>query len=260
MEFMKISIIGAGAMGGSVARGLLKSKEINPEDISISDPVVSHLYDLQQSGVNISDSNKGLPWDSDLLVVAVKPWVVKEVIEEISPLINIEKTEVCFILAGVSASELKEMFKSKVPKNLSIAMPNTAMRVGESMTFIVSLTGKPNKAISIFDKLGKVMEITERLLPGAMALASCGIAFVMRYVRAACEGGVELGIKASEGQKILVQTLKGVAELLNQPDTHPESEIDKVTTPGGITIKGLNAMEHYGFSNAVIEGLKATVL
>jgi pyrroline-5-carboxylate reductase len=79
----------------------------------------------------------------------------------------------------------------------------------------------------------------------------------MRYVRAAAEGGVELGFKAKDATKIVLQTMEGAVKLLQATGEHPEAAIDKVTTPGGVTIKGLNAMEHYGFSNAVIEGLKA---
>lgn len=79
----------------------------------------------------------------------------------------------------------------------------------------------------------------------------------MRYIRAAVEGGVELGFKAVDAQKIVVQTVKGAAGLLSLPGAHPESEIDKVTTPGGVTIRGLNEMEHAGFTSAVIRGLKA---
>jgi len=92
-----------------------------------------------------------------------------------------------------------------------------------------------------------------------MALASCGIAYVMRYIRAASEGGVELGMYASDAKKIVMQTMLGAVKLLESTGNHPEAEIDKVTTPGGITIRGLNAMEANGFTTAVIEGLKASV-
>ena len=80
----------------------------------------------------------------------------------------------------------------------------------------------------------------------------------MRYIRAAMEGGVELGFRPEEAARIVEQTVKGAATLLLTQGTHPEAEIDKVTTAGGITIKGLNAMEREGFTNAVIEGLKAS--
>jgi pyrroline-5-carboxylate reductase len=109
---------------------------------------------------------------------------------------------------------------------------------------------------SIFDNLGATMVIEERLMGAGMALASCGIAYAMRYVRAAMEGGVEMGMYPNDAKNIVLQTLKGAVALLEATGNHPEAEIDKVTTPGGVTIKGLNAMEANGFTNAVIEGLK----
>ena len=126
------------------------------------------------------------------------------------------------------------------------------------MTFIVKIEGESPESFKVFGKTGCVKAIEESKLPAVTALASCGIAFAMRYVRAATEGGVELGIKATEGQQIVAQTLAGAVALLSQPGAHAEAEIDKVTTPGGITIKGLNAMEKAGFTNAVIEGLRAS--
>ena len=99
--------------------------------------------------------------------------------------------------------------------------------------------------------------VDERLINAGMALSSCGIAYVMRYIRAATEGGVELGFKAADALGIVLQTVRGAVELLQAGGGHPEAEIDKVTTPGGVTIRGLNAMEHAGFTSAVIRGLKA---
>lgn len=96
-------------------------------------------------------------------------------------------------------------------------------------------------------------------MDAAMALGSCGTAYALRYVRAAMEAGVELGLYPSQAKLIVAQTVKGAAQLLMTNDSHPEEEIDKVTTPGGFTIKGLNRMEACGFTNAVVEGLKASV-
>jgi pyrroline-5-carboxylate reductase len=105
--------------------------------------------------------------------------------------------------------------------------------------------------------MGQTIITEERLLGAGTTLASCGIAYAMRYVRAASEGGVELGFKAGEAQKIVMQTMRGAVELLQATGMHPEAAIDLVTTPGGVTIKGLNEMEHAGFTSSVIRGLKA---
>ena len=141
-------------------------------------------------------------------------------------------------------------------------VPNTAIAIGESMT-VVSGCGvseqQTGEVCSLFDRLGETLLVEERLLDAAMALGSCGTAYALRYVRAAMEAGIELGLYPEQAEKIVAQTVKGAAEILLRGGAHPEAEIDKVTTPGGYTIKGLNRMEECGFSNAVIEGHKASV-
>ena len=256
---MKVSIIGAGAMGGAVARGLLAAKAVSPEMLTVANPHLDKIGDLAARGVRVTTSNADAATGADIVVVAVKPWLVAGVIAEIAPVVEPTATEVTAIVAGVSCADLIGMFAGRVPERPSIAMPNTAMTVGESMTFIVEAAGECTGAREVFGPLGRVMVIDERLLPGATALASCGIAYAMRYVRAASEGGVELGFRASEAQKIVAQTLRGAVALLDTEGAHPETEIDKVTTPGGLTIRGLNAMERSGFTAAVIDGLKASV-
>ena len=140
-------------------------------------------------------------------------------------------------------------------------IPNTAISVGESMTFVAAdgaTQEQTDVVMGIFNKMGEAMLVNEKLLEVGMILASCGIAFALRYIRAASEGGVELGCPAAQAARIVAATMKGAAELVLQNNSHPEQEIDKVTTAGGITIKGLNEMEHAGFSSAVIRGLKAS--
>jgi pyrroline-5-carboxylate reductase len=110
----------------------------------------------------------------------------------------------------------------------------------------------------MFAELGKAFLVPESQLNAMMALSSCGIAFAFRYIRAAMEGGVEMGVYPHIAKEAVLQTLKGAVELIEANNSHPEVEIDKVTTPGGITIKGLNEMEAQGFTNAVIKGLKAS--
>lgn len=244
-------------MGSAIIAGLLTDEGIMPSNLSISDPHAQKLSYFKEKGVNIYIKNSEAVKDADVIVLAVKPWVVKDVVEEIRSHLDLKKSHVCSIAAGISGDDLKILFGDYLPENLSRAIPNTAMTVKESMTFVVNNSGECEIIVNLFEKLGKVIEIDERHLSGAMALASCGIAFAMRYVRAACEGGVELGFRASEAQDIVCQTIKGAAALLSLTGSHPETEIDKVTTPGGYTIRGLNAMEKAGFTNSVIEGLKA---
>ena len=254
-----IAVIGAGAMGSALALGLVDAG-MTASHITVANPHDDKLQPLHDAGINVTTDNRTAVKDADLVVIAVKPWIVPTVIEQLKEHFDYKHQEIAIIAAGISSTDLSAMILKECPPLLpvlSIVMPNTAMTLRKSMTFIVNVNGNAGLASSAFEKVGKVMIIEERLLPAATALASCGIAYAMRYVRAASEGGVELGFRASQAQEIVVETIKGAAAMLSQPGAHPESEIDKVTTPGGITIKGLNAMEAAGFSASIIAGLKA---
>lgn len=125
-------------------------------------------------------------------------------------------------------------------------MPNIGIAERQSMTFLVpdDAADKNLKTVeSIFDDLGQTMVTDESLLTAGNALAGCGIAFIMRYVRAASEAGVELGLKADTAKNIVLQTMKGAVALLEESGSNPEAEIDKVTTLGRTDHQG---SEHYG--------------
>ncbi len=258
---MKIAIIGAGEMGGAFATGLLKSSLFKPSDITVSNPHDGKLKPFLQQGASVTTDNKIAVEGADVVVIVVKPKVVKAVIDELSPVLNYEKQLIVNMAASISLSQLKEwLTKDGKTPSLFQAMPNIGIAERQSMTFLVpdDAADKNLKTVeSIFDDLGQTMVTDESLLTAGNALAGCGIAFIMRYVRAASEAGVELGLKADTAKNIVLQTMKGAVALLEESGSNPEAEIDKVTTPGGLTIKGLNTMEKNGFSNAVIEGIKA---
>jgi pyrroline-5-carboxylate reductase len=140
-------------------------------------------------------------------------------------------------------------------------MPNTAIAIQESITCISS-SNASDTAIKyveeLFSKLGKTANIDEKLMNAATVLGACGTAYAMRYIRANIQGGIEIGFDAKTASLIAAQTVKGAAELLLTTSTHPEQEIDKVTTPKGCTITGLNEMEHQGFSSSIIKGIAAS--
>lgn len=260
---MKIAIIGAGAMGGAIAEGLIKDDEQLNEDISLSNPTAAKLEPFAKEGVSVTTSNVACAHGADIVCVVVKPWIVKDVLNEICPELDFKKQILVVVAAGVAGKDLIEWSTiGDEHPSIVLAMPNTAIAVRQSMTFLVS-PGAPAadmlKVQTLFDRLGGTMVVEERQLSAGCALASCGIAYAMRYVRAASEGGVELGFKADAAKDIVLHTMMGAASLLLSTGNHPEAEIDKVTTPGGLTIRGLNAMEQHGFTTAVIEGLKASL-
>lgn len=272
---MKIAIIGAGNMGGAMALGLAAGTLVRAEDITVSDPSTANLkaiHDRQPGIVTTSDNTLCIS-GADLIILAVKPWLVETVINEIKDSIDFNSQAVASIAGGVSLDKIEGMlFKEPLDTRLANGTslpcpifhitPNTAIAFGQSMTFVSSRGSTPEldeRIVALFRELGDAMYIDERLMNAATALASCGIAYALRYVRAATEGGVELGFRASDAKQIVAQTLRGAAALLEAEGTHPEVEIDKVTTPGGLTIRGLNAMEESGFSAAVIRGLRASL-
>jgi pyrroline-5-carboxylate reductase len=140
-------------------------------------------------------------------------------------------------------------------------MPNTAISIQQSMTCIAARNVSDDHlqyVMDIFNQLGKAVRIDEKLMDAATVLGACGTAFAMRYIRANIQGGIEIGFDAATANLIAAQTVKGAAELLLAKGSHPEQEIDKVTTPKGCTIAGLNEMEHRGFSSSLIKGLVAS--
>lgn len=259
---MKISVIGAGAMGGSMVEGFIKAEALKTADITISDPSAKAIERFDAMGVSVTSDNKAAVIGADIIAVVVKPWLVERVIKEIKDELDYSRQLLVVIAAGVSSqSILQWLEKGNEPlPSLFLVIPNTAIAVMSSMTFIVPIgaTAEQTRIVSdLYDKTGQTLIVEEHLLPAATTLASCGIAYAMRYIRASTEGGVEIGFKAKDAQDIVMQTVKGAVCLLQATGNHPEVEIDKVTTPGGVTIKGLNEMEHAGFTAAVIRGLKA---
>ena len=261
---MKIAVIGAGNMGGATARGLVKAGAVKASDVTVSDisPVV--LASFSALGYNTTKDNAQAVKGADVVFLVVKPWLVEELINEIRPELDYSSQIIVCIAAGISPQQLSDWLgidsNGAEPQSL-LAIPNTAIEILQSMTFITPVIASPESVEtvkSLFDSVGTAMVIDFDHMGAATALASCGIAYAMRYIRASAEGGVEMGFYPADAVKIVCQTVQGAAGLLSQPGAHPEAEIDKVTTPGGITIKGLNEMEHAGFTSAVIRGLKAS--
>ncbi|MDP4205389.1 MAG: pyrroline-5-carboxylate reductase [Bacteroidota bacterium] len=255
MEIKKIAIIGGGNLGGAIAEGLVRSEAFEPSNITVTRRKLHLIEGLNKKGVKITSSNTEAVKDADMVFLVVKPYQVEDIIKEIRPLLNPKKILISFV-AGVNLETLEAAAGEDIP--MFRAMPNTAIALCESMTCL-SLLPKwseyQDTVSALFDKLGKTAVINEELMSAATVLGSCGIAFALRFMRAATQGGIEIGFGAEMAQYITAQTMKGACELILQSNHHPEKEIDKVTTPRGITISGLNEMEHQGFSSSLIQGL-----
>ena len=261
---MKIAIIGAGNMGGAIACGLAATGHFSEGEIVCSNPSTPKLERLKQQYdiISVTTDNREAVMGADIVVLAVKPWLAEGVVNEIKETFDSPEKMLISVVAEKSFSTLREwLADAECQPAIFRVIPNTAISVGESMTFVAAdgaTVEQTELIVKMFSLMGEAMLVSEKILEVGMVLASCGIAFALRYVRAAAEGGVELGVPAQQATRIVAATLKGAAELLLRNESHPEQEIDKVTTAGGITIKGLNEMEHAGFSSAVIRGLKAS--
>jgi pyrroline-5-carboxylate reductase len=252
-----IAILGSGNIGLALAKGLVKAGKCKPQQISLTRRNVAALSAYDELGYHTTDNNLKAIRKADFVVLAVLPQQLNKLLEEIRPSIKPDKHLVISVISGVSCSDIRKQLDMQV--QVVRAMPNTAIAIGQSMTCIATDTGNfknINFVKSLFDTVGMTIQINEELMTSATALCACGIAFFLRSIRAASQGGTEIGFHAHDALKMAAQTAKGAADLLLQLSSHPEQEIDKVTSPRGCTIAGLNEMEHHGFSSAMIKGIK----
>jgi pyrroline-5-carboxylate reductase len=255
---MKVAIIGGGNLGASIAEGLAQTDLLHPSDITVTRRKLDKLAHLAEKGIRTQSDNRAAVASAHVVIVAVKPYQIKAILREIAPAVRPEQLLVS-VVTGVSMAEMQEALETEAV--LFRAMPNTAIAIQESMTCIAAKNATPAQqqvVVELFSRLGKAVVIDEELMQAATVLAACGIAYAMRFIRAASQGGIEIGFSADTAQFIAAQTVKGAASLLLERGLHPESEIDKVTTPQGCTIVGLNEMEHQGFSSALIKGVRSS--
>ena len=246
---MKTAIIGAGNMGGSIARGLAKGTIIPANDIIVSNPT-QHKLDVLKAEFPALQTTR----DNQ---EAVKPWLIKPVVSEL----KLKSKQILIsVAAGIPFEELAHYVADKEMTMFRL-IPNTAISEMESMTLIASRNASKEQEqllLDIFNQMGLAMLIPEDKIAAATAMTSCGIAYVLKYIQAAMQAGIEMGIYPKDGMRMVAQSVKGAAELILNNDTHPSIEIDKVCTPGGITIKGINELERQGFPSAIINAIKAS--
>jgi len=248
-----IGIIGAGNIGMAIAKGMVKQETMEPSKLFLSRRRNDLLAEQRKEGFVIAD-NPSLVKECGIIILAVLPGQAREILLDLKARLQGQNKLLISVVSAVSIRELKEW--SGLHSGVVRIMPNTAVEYGASMTCIA---GEEEEAVmqakALFDPLGNTMIIKEQLMPAATILAACGIAFFLRFIRAVSQGGIQIGFHAEEAGKIAAQTALGAAELLMQTKNHPETEIDRVTTPMGCTISGLNEMEHYGLSSAMIKGI-----
>lgn len=233
--------------------GLVKSSLV--EDVTCVDPSAEALARLEGTGIRTTSEMSAA--GADIVILAVKPYLVKEVLRELR--LDYARQMFFSVAAGVSLDDLDEIAGADRWARFRV-MPNTAIAVGRSMTFIAARGATKEQmelAEKIFSEIGGVMVVPERLMAPGMAVASCGIAFAMRYVRASMTAAIEAGFAPDDARRVVLQTVRGAVELLEASALHPEAEIDRVTTPAGYTIRGLAALDEAGFNAAVAAAVRA---
>ena len=259
MAEKRIAIIGCGNLGLSIVGGLIRNPDVPNKSIIATRRKVAKIQHLSAKDVQVTDNNLTAVKSAQIIILAVKPYNLLDVCQEIKAALSDEEHVLVSLASGVTTAEIQQV----VGKKLSVlrAMPNIAAEIDESMTCICgeSVSKEDYQLVEmLFNSIGKTVRINEELMEAATVLGACGIAFVMRFMRAMVQGGIQIGFDANTAGKIVNQTVKGAASLLVENKQHPEFEIDKVTTPKGCTIVGLNEMEHNGFSSALIKGIVAS--
>lgn len=254
MENKVITILGSGNIGLSIANGLVHAKLVSPQNVILTRRNTEPLAEFSSKGFSVSNDNKKAVTKADIIIIAVQPQQLNDLLLQIKPLLKAKKHTVISVVSGAAVSAMKKILGGQI--KIVRAMPNTAIAIQESMTCLSSDSPEAlTYAEQIFNALGSSLIIKEELMGPATALCACGIAFFFRAIRAASQGGIEIGFHSEDAIMMAAQTAKGAASLLLENKNHPESEVDKVTTPRGITISGLNQMEHNGFSSALIKGI-----
>lgn len=259
MAKRNIAILGGGNLGIAIAKGLMKSDLSKQYNVTVTRRKTQFLEPLKELGATVHGNNKEAVEKADLIILAVQPKQLEALLGDIKSAINPEIHTVVSVITGITISDIAGSLGMQV--KVIRAMPNTAIAIGQSMTCLATANASPDaidEVKTIFEAMGRAMVIDEKLMQAATVLGACGIAFFLRFIRAASQGGTEVGFHAEEAQLIASQTALGAASLLLETNQHPEEAIDKVTTPQGCTIAGLNEMEHYGLSSALIKGIVAS--
>ena len=256
---MKLTVIGAGNMGGALIKGWAKSGKIDKITVADKNEALLAQFKKEYPALNITTDNVAAVKGADIVVLVVKPWLMKMVLAEVKHSLDLDKQIIVSDAANFTTGMLAEELGAE--GQFFYVIPNIAAEFGASMSFIAKSPSATDESLKAVEELyaidGDTLVVAENLVGPGMMMASCGIAYVMRYIRAQMEGGCEMGFYPQQAKQIALQTMQGAVSLLKATGWHPEEAIDKVTTPGGVTIKGLNELDHAGFNSAVIRSLKA---
>lgn len=259
MQNKRIGFVGAGNMAGALIKGLLAAHRVRAEQIFASDISTERLTQLQAAhGIGTLSDNSKLVAQSDVVVLAVKPQVLKSVLGSLSSSIRSD-TLLISIAAGVPIRTIETGLG--VSARVVRAMPNTAAMALAAATAIVagSHADENDMAVarSIFEAVGRVVALPESLLDAVTGLSGSGPAYVMLIIEALADGGVKAGLPRDVAMPLAAQTVYGAAKLLLETGEHPARLKDMVTSPGGTTIAGVHALEAGAIRGTLMNAVQA---
>lgn len=254
----KIAIIGGGAMGSAFAKGIIAAGLLRPEQITVADLDESRLAAAAETGARTTSDNSAAIDGADVVMLAVKPWIVANVLDEIGTRIKPSQL-VMSLAAGVKLNSIE----SRLPSGIGVvrAMPNTPCLIG--MGAVGYCLGKSatreqaGVAQSLFDAVGVSAEVSEKQMDAVTGLSGSGPAYIYVLIEALSDAGVRVGLARAVATKLAAQTVAGAARMVLETGEYPGALKDQVTTPGGTTITALDVLERLGFRSAVIEAVKA---
>jgi len=255
-KHMNITIIGGGNLGTAIALGIIRHSQGN--QVTLTRRNLEAISFLSAEGIALTSHNQEAVSKADLIILCIKPWQTEAIIKEIHA--SLKGKVLASAVSGIPLEQLQSWAGVEVP--VVRVMPNIAIQFGESATCLSFADAhKPSiqPVKELFARLGTAVVIDEKLMDAATVLGACGTAYALRYIRASMQAGIEIGFDAQTALAIAAQTAKGAAKMALEEQVHPEQLIDRVTTPQGCTIVGLNEMEHQGFSSALIQGIKTSL-
>lgn len=260
---MKVGFIGVGNMARAIIAGWQQQQTVMPKDIYVhSAHKESYQPYAAKLGLNACVSNQEVVKQTDILFLAIKPIVLKDVLLEIKDVVKQKKPVVVSMVTGVSLAEIKSVLASDELEILRI-MPNVNVEIAAGMTALVgndklSATNY-QKCQELLASIGQTVELPEKDFSTFVALAGSSPAYVYFYIDAMARAGVKYGLTKKEATKISAQAVLGSAKKVLASSKTPMELVDDVCSPGGTTIAGLLAMQEAGFMTAVVKGIDATI-
>jgi len=258
LKSKKVGILGTGNMGEALIHGLLYGHLCRPEQIFCSDVRVERLKAIREKhGVKSTSHNVEVVKQSDIVVLAVKPQIMKQVVGEIAKHLDLSKL-IISIAAGVPLDAIETCARKDL--KLIRVMPNICVSVREGVSAIAGGKHATKEdlmmAKTIFDSVGKSLFIEESLLDAVTGLSGSGPAYLFLIVDALADAGVKVGLSRDDALVMASQTVLGAAKMLIETGEHPGKLKDMVTSPGGTAIAGLHTLEEGGLRTTLINAVE----